>query len=272
MCGFSGVLFAGEQVRAAFPPGLDGFRRAADRVAHRGDTEHRELLLDLVWLSHFRLAFQDVAAGRQPMRSADGRHVIVFNGEVYNHLSLRPAIERETGVRFVTRSDTETLIEGWCALGEAFFEQLEGEYAFVIAAVDGSALIAHRDRFGVKPLFFGLGGDVDARGFACFAPSYDWRCARLELASEIKGISSPSPGAGPGCCGSSPACSSPSARPFKTSSSCRPAACCRRGAARRAWPASSRPSRSRSAREPRARWRRRRPSRRPCRPRSASAC
>jgi len=188
MCGFSGVLFAGEQARAGFQPGLAGFRRAAQRVAHRGDTEHRERLLELLWLSHFRLAFQDVAAGRQPMPSADGRHVIVFNGEVYNHLSLRPAIERATGVRFVTRSDTETLIEGWCAFGEAFFERLEGEYAFVIAAVDGSGLVAHRDRFGVKPLFLGLGGDVATRRFACFAPSYDFGCARLEFASEIKGI------------------------------------------------------------------------------------
>jgi asparagine synthase (glutamine-hydrolysing) len=189
MCGFSGVVFTGEQARAGFQPGLDGFRRAAQRVAHRGDTDHRELIRPLLWLSHFRLAFQDVAAGVQPMVSADGSHVIVFNGEVYNHLALRPAIVRETGVAFRTRSDTETLIEGWLAFGDAFFERLEGEYAFVIAGMDGERLVAHRDRFGVKPLFLGVDG-VDDRRFASFAPSYDFACPRLELASEIKGIAS----------------------------------------------------------------------------------
>jgi asparagine synthase (glutamine-hydrolysing) len=190
MCGFSGVVFAGEQARDAYGPGLDGFRRAALRVAHRGDTDHRELIRERVWLSHFRLAFQDVAAGVQPMPSADGRHVIVFNGEVYNHLTLRPAITRKTGVAFRTRSDTETLIEGWLAFGDAFFERLEGEYAFVIVAADGGQLVAHRDRFGVKPLFLGVAG-LEGQRFAHFAPGYDFTAATLELASEIKGIASP---------------------------------------------------------------------------------
>jgi asparagine synthase (glutamine-hydrolysing) len=190
MCGFSGAIFAGERVRAGFRPGLDGFRRAALRVAHRGDTDQRESIGPLLWLNHFRLAFQDVATGAQPMVSASGDHVIVFNGEVYNHLSLRPAIERQTGVRFRTRSDTETLIEGWLAFGDAFFERLEGEYAFVIARLNGTQLVAHRDRFGVKPLFFGLGEEVETRRFSAFQPRYGFSCPRLEFASEIKGIAS----------------------------------------------------------------------------------
>jgi asparagine synthase (glutamine-hydrolysing) len=190
MCGFSGVVFAGEPVRDGFGPGIGGFRRAALRVAHRGDTEHRELVRELLWLNHFRLAFQDVAAGAQPMVSAAGGHVIVFNGEVYNHLELRSAIVRETGVRFRTRSDTETLIEGWCAFGEAFFERLEGEYAFVIASLDGAELLAHRDRFGVKPLFVCLGSDADTSRFSTFASAYRFSTPALEFASEIKGIAS----------------------------------------------------------------------------------
>ena len=87
MCGFSGIVFAQHPEQAPGAPLIETFRRAAGRVAHRGDTEHRELLLDCVWLDHYRLAFQDVASGRQPMLSHDRRHVIVFNGEVYN-LSL----------------------------------------------------------------------------------------------------------------------------------------------------------------------------------------
>ena len=190
MCGFSSIVFANGQARDGFGPGLEGFRRAAARVAHRGDTEHRELLLETAWLNHFRLAFQDVASGRQPMLSADGRHVILFNGEVYNHLELRPAIINQTCVTFKTQSDTETLIEGWKAFGQAFFERLEGEYAFVIQAVDGSELVAHRDRFGVKPLFLRAQG-LDSAPFALYREDYRFSTGRLEFSSEIKGLAAP---------------------------------------------------------------------------------
>jgi asparagine synthase (glutamine-hydrolysing) len=189
MCGFSGVLFADETVRDGYSPGIAGFRRAAARVAHRGDSDHRERLLPRLWLNHYRLAFQDVAAGVQPMPSADGRHVIVFNGEVYNHLALRPAIVARSGVGFRTRSDTETLIEGWKAFGAGFFERLEGEYAFVIAATNGSELVAHRDRYGVKPLFLHADG-VDSALFATCRESYAYRCGTLEFSSEVKGLAS----------------------------------------------------------------------------------
>jgi asparagine synthase (glutamine-hydrolysing) len=189
MCGFSGVAFASASARDAFTPGLDGFRAAAMRVAHRGDTAHRELLREGLWLSHFRLAFQDPACADQPMVSADGRHVILFNGEVYNHLSLRARILRRRNISFRTRSDTETLLEGWKALGDGFFDALEGEYALVILGLDGGSLVAHRDRCGVKPLFLRVPNLADRR-FACFAPSYRFAGEALEFSSEIKGIAS----------------------------------------------------------------------------------
>ena len=189
MCGFSGIVFCNDNSRESYPQGTDRFRRAAERVAHRGDTEHRELFLDHLWLSHYRLAFQDVASGAQPMLSGDRQHVIVFNGEVYNHLTLRAEISHRTGIRFRTRSDTETIIEGWKAFGEHFFTRLDGEYAFVILAVDGSELIAHRDRFGVKPLFL-LCDDLDTQAFADYRDRYSFGCTRIEFSSEIKGLGS----------------------------------------------------------------------------------
>lgn len=190
MCGFSGIVFAAPPDQRPDDAALAAFRAAAGRVAHRGDTEHREWFAPHLWLSHFRLAFQDVASGRQPMLSGDGRHVIVFNGEVYNHLGLREAITRAVGTAFNTRSDTETLIEGWKAFGDAFFEHLEGEYAFLILAVDGSELVAHRDRFGVKPLFLWAQG-LDTTPFTLFAPRYGFTSARLDFSSELKGLSAP---------------------------------------------------------------------------------
>jgi len=189
MCGFSGILFSSDPARDGYTPGLDGFRRAAHRVAHRGDTDQREALFRHGWLNHFRLAFQDVASGIQPMPSADGRHVIVFNGEVYNHLTLRADIAAKSAVVFRTRSDTETIIEGWKAFGGDFFGRLEGEYAFVIMSVDGAELVAHRDRFGVKPLYLYCDG-VDTRHFAAFSEHYEFECSRIEFSSEIKGLGS----------------------------------------------------------------------------------
>ena len=187
MCGFSGILFAQHAERAPDAPAIETFRRAAERVAHRGDTEQRELLLDKVWLNHYRLAFQDVTSGRQPMLSQDGRHVIVFNGEVYNHLELRAQINRKAPTTFRTRSDTETVLEGWKAFGLDFFDRLEGEYAFVICATNGSTLLAHRDRFGVKPLFLYCPG-LDTRDFAIFSANYRFSTPHIEFSSEIKGL------------------------------------------------------------------------------------
>ncbi|MEJ2362571.1 MAG: asparagine synthase-related protein [Gammaproteobacteria bacterium] len=188
MCGFSGILFH-PAARAETPGRREAFRRAAAQVAHRGDTDYQEWFGSGLWLSHHRLAFQDVAAGRQPMLSQDGQHVIVFNGEVYNHMQLRQTIQRTCAVDFRTRSDTETLLEGWKVLGEDMFELLEGEYAFVISRVDGSELVAHRDRYGVKPLFCYL-AQTNTRDFASFQAEYAFSTNRLEFASEIKGLTS----------------------------------------------------------------------------------
>ena len=190
MCGFSGILFHNPALRDAFLPGQTGFQQASARVAHRGDTDYQERFEPTLWLSHHRLAFQDVAAGKQPMLSRDHRHVIVFNGEIYNHLLLRKQLQREHNLEFSTRSDTETILEGWKLLGDRLFDLLEGEYAFVICDVSGQHLVAHRDRYGVKPLF-GYVDEVATRQFENYQRRYAFATDRIEFASEIKGLASP---------------------------------------------------------------------------------
>ena len=180
-------MFAAHSLRDSYPPGMNSFRFSASRLAHRGDTDDRERFFDLLWLAHHRLAFQDVNAGVQPMLSHDGQHVIVFNGEVYNHLELRKQIQQHRSLEFKTRSDTETIIEGWKTFGKKFFPRLEGEYAFVIADVSGKHLIAHRDHYGVKPLFLYIDG-LNTRAFSCYQASYAFSTGRLEFASEVKGL------------------------------------------------------------------------------------
>jgi len=187
MCGFTGLLFNSTSTQDKYHPGMEGFHRCASRIAHRGDTDHQEFIKDKLWLSHYRLAFQDVSAGIQPMLCNDKSHVIVFNGEVYNHLELRKSITQKSGHHFKTHSDTETIIEGWKAFGTGFFTSLEGEYAFVINATDGSELIAHRDYFGVKPLFLYL-DKVNTRVFENYSAHYHFETTRLEFASEIKAL------------------------------------------------------------------------------------
>jgi asparagine synthase (glutamine-hydrolysing) len=187
MCGFCGILFHSPSGSDAYLPGRAGFQRASARVAHRGDTDYQERFEQTLWLSHHRLAFQDVAAGSQPMLSQDRRHVIVFNGEIYNHLALRKTLQRDHPLAFNTRSDTETILEGWKRMGDRFFDLLEGEYAFVISDLSGEQLVAHRDRYGVKPLFCYLDG-VDNRQFANYQPRYTFATTRLEFSSEIKGL------------------------------------------------------------------------------------
>lgn len=187
MCGFSGVLFSSEAIKNRYPYDADAFRAAAMRIAHRGDSDYQEFLNDSMCLSHYRLAFQDVAAGRQPMPSQDGKHIIVFNGEVYNHLELREQIKKVSPISFKTRSDTETILEGWKVLGEAFFKEFDGEFAFVIMDINARQVIAHRDRHGVKPLFFRL-PNINTRHFANFQRAYAFDTEYLEFSSEIKGL------------------------------------------------------------------------------------
>lgn len=192
MCGFSGVLFSNKQVRDNYPAGLEGFRRSAARISHRGDTDHREHLQDTFWLSHYRLAFQDIQSGSQPMISQDGQHIIVFNGELYNHLELRKVIQQTSNFQFKTRSDTETILEGWKILGDNFFEMFDGEYAFLIIHRESNQFIAHRDLYGVKPMYFRLDG-IDSRIFSHLQSDYTFTTPKIEFSSEVKGLASKKP-------------------------------------------------------------------------------
>ena len=108
----------------------------------------------LLQLLHTRLAIQDLTpAGHQPMQSADGRFIIVFNGEIYNAPELRQQLERH-GVRFRSHSDTEVLLEGFGRWGAGLFSQLNGIFALAIWDATSQEITLARDRFGVKPLLW----------------------------------------------------------------------------------------------------------------------
>ncbi|MBI3090379.1 MAG: asparagine synthase (glutamine-hydrolyzing) [Candidatus Tectomicrobia bacterium] len=107
-------------------------------------------------LATARLSIIDLPGGAQPMRSADGRHVLVFNGEIYNFHSLRRELAQR-GHRFRTASDTEVLLEAYRAWGRACVQRLRGMFAFAVYDSEQRLLFLARDRTGIKPLYYHAG-------------------------------------------------------------------------------------------------------------------
>lgn len=109
-----------------------------------------------VGLGHTRLAIIDIAGGRQPIHSADGRFVIVFNGELYNFRSLSKEL-RGLGHHFRTSSDTEVLLEAYVRWGSACLQRFHGMYALAIYDTLAHEVFLARDRTGIKPLYYHWG-------------------------------------------------------------------------------------------------------------------
>jgi len=115
-----------------------------------------------VSLVHRRLAIQDLSpGGHQPMASACGRYVLVFNGEIYNHHALRPDLELQ-GHRFRSSSDTEVLLQLLIRYGTAALQRLRGLYVFCLWDSHEHRALLARDPYGIKPLYLwqGPGGQL----------------------------------------------------------------------------------------------------------------
>ncbi len=166
MCGIVGALGA--------PDGgtVDWVERALVCLDHRGPDD-RGLWRDPAGqavLGHTRLAIFDLSeGGHQPMASADGKVHVVFNGEIYNHRSLRKELEAD-GMAFRSTSDTEVLLQAYRAWGERCLTRLNGMFAFVILDQAAGLALMARDRAGEKPLYYSL------------------RSGTLTFASEVKAL------------------------------------------------------------------------------------
>jgi asparagine synthase (glutamine-hydrolysing) len=148
MCGILG-LFNPSGVRAT--PEL--FASALDRLKLRGPDDEGIWQDGCVLFGHRRLAIVDLSpTGRQPMESHDGRYVIIFNGEIYNHRELRPRLN--PGRAWRGTSDTETLLEAYRAWGVDCLQHINGMFAFAIWDRTERTLFVARDRVGVKPLYY----------------------------------------------------------------------------------------------------------------------
>ncbi|APZ43813.1 asparagine synthase (glutamine-hydrolyzing) [Acidihalobacter ferrooxydans] len=134
---------------------LDAIPGVLNTLTPRGPDGYGIVHSDAAILAHRRLAIIDLAGGTQPMQSEDRRWNLSFNGEIYNYRELRAELEA-TGWTFRSHSDTEVLLQGWRAWGEALLDRLDGIYAFALWDVSARRLILARDRIGIKPLFYAL--------------------------------------------------------------------------------------------------------------------
>ena len=154
MCGIAGFCnFKGDWRR--------NIERMCDRMQYRGpdasgvwaSDDHR------VVLGHRRLAIVDLTpTGAQPMVSRDGRYVIAYNGEIYNHADIRKRLLAENSTpAFRGTSDTETLLEAAAAYGLAdALKMAKGMFAIALYDREEHALFLARDRIGEKPLYYGI--------------------------------------------------------------------------------------------------------------------
>jgi asparagine synthase (glutamine-hydrolysing) len=178
MCGIAGFV---DLERRSGSQELEALAGAmAGRLAHRGpdgggvfvDAEHG------VAFGHTRLAIIDLSpAGAQPMRSACGRCVLTFNGEIYNAAELRADLER-AGRRFRGHSDTEVLVEACAEWGvAATVKRLIGMFAFALWDWRERRLSLVRDPLGIKPLYWGRqnGRIIFASELKAFEALPDWQ-------------------------------------------------------------------------------------------------
>ena len=126
----------------------------AEKIIHRGPDAGDTFANDTVGLCHRRLSIIDLSeAGTQPLFYDNGNLAIVFNGEIYNYLSIRADLEKK-GYQFTTGTDTEVLLALYQDVQESMLDQINGMFAFAIWDNNKQSLFIARDRIGKKPLYY----------------------------------------------------------------------------------------------------------------------
>ena len=124
-----------------------------DLIDHRGPDNKSFVKGNKYFLGHTRLSIQDISeSANQPMISQDESCILIFNGEIYNHLELRTNLLNDFSFR--SSGDTETLLYGLKKYGVDFINKLNGIFAFSFLNLKTGNLIISRDHFGVKPLYY----------------------------------------------------------------------------------------------------------------------
>ena len=146
MCGIFGVVNEQIDRELAFV--------CVNKMLHRGPDGGGVWQDDGVTLGHRRLAILDLTdKGTQPMAYADGRYMLVFNGEIYNFIEIRDELIGK-GYTFTSDSDSEVLLAAYIEWGEKCLPKFNGMWAFAIWDREEKRMFLSRDRYGIKPLFY----------------------------------------------------------------------------------------------------------------------
>jgi asparagine synthase (glutamine-hydrolysing) len=148
MCGIAGFVTNSERERDKTT-----LARMTDLIRHRGPDDSGLWTDGIAFLGHRRLSIVDLATGHQPMSNEDGNLQIIFNGEIFNHESIRPELER-AGHIYRSRSDTETILHAYEQYGADCVQRFRGMFAFAIWDQRTGRLFCARDRLGIKPLYY----------------------------------------------------------------------------------------------------------------------
>ena len=165
MCGIAGIL----DLNTGNRPSKNELETMASQLRHRGPDGDGYLVNDAIGLAHTRLSIIDLSGGAQPIHNEDKTVWTVFNGEIFNYIELRQALESK-GHRFYTHSDTEVIVHLYEEYGLDFVTHLNGQFAIALWDQNKKKLVLVRDRVGIAPLF------------------YSKVNGRLVFASEVKGI------------------------------------------------------------------------------------
>jgi asparagine synthase (glutamine-hydrolysing) len=149
MCGIAGIFEFGRD--AHVDSGV--LRRMCDVMAHRGPDDDGIFTQGRIGLGMRRLSIVDLKTGHQPISNEDGSIWIVFNGEIYNHRTLREHLITR-GHLYGTHSDTETIVHLYEEYGKDCVQHLRGMFAFAIWDAKKESLFIARDRLGIKPLYY----------------------------------------------------------------------------------------------------------------------
>jgi asparagine synthase (glutamine-hydrolysing) len=149
MCGITGYF----QINGTSKPDDVLLRRMVNILYHRGPDEFGAYLDNKCALGQARLSIIDLSSGQQPLTNEDGNLWIIFNGEIYNYIELRPELEKY-GHKFRTNSDTEVIIHAYEQWGKDCVKRFNGQFAFAIYNKREQSLFVVRDRLGVRPIFY----------------------------------------------------------------------------------------------------------------------
>src|SRR5829696_6641031 len=153
MCGIAGWLKLNTSDTS--PNSEAVLHSMCETIVHRGPDSEGLWIDDRAALGMRRLSIIDLKTGDQPVFSCDRSVIVMMNGELYNYREVRADLEKR-GHKFTTHSDTEILPHLYEEYGEALLEHVNGMYAFSLWDTRRKKLIIARDRFGEKPLYYGV--------------------------------------------------------------------------------------------------------------------